>query len=127
MNIKHQLASYDINWPVINGQEITHKSLKDMGFGVITNSFRLVDTPYIIDGEELMIPVPMPTYEIRRKGLQGAIRAKGGYTTVKLTKKGITIVGESVCNPTFDHFDKSVGIKLATINAVRELQKVGQI
>lgn len=126
MNTKHQLASSDINWPVINNESISTQVLKSKGFSVIVNSFREVNTPYVINGQNFLIPVSMPSYEIRRKGLQGAIRAKGGYTTVKITKDGITVIGEAICSNN-DHFDKSVGIKIATINAVRELQKLGAI
>jgi hypothetical protein len=121
-----QLTNDQVNWPVINGETIDIAALKARGFSLIQNSFRLVDHPYEIEGKNVMVPVPMPVYEIRRLNLQGAMRAKGGYTTVKLTKPGITVIGESRTHPN-DHYCKGVGTKLAVTKAVNELARVGKL
>ena len=121
-----QLTENDVEFPVVNGETIDIAAIKNKGFSVIVNSFREVNMPYKIGGELMMIPVPMPTYEIRRLNLQGAIRAKGGYTTVKITKPGINIVGESNTHPN-DHYCKGVGVKLAFNKAIAELVKIGKL
>ena len=124
MNVNKQLNSYDVDWPVVNGETIDTAALKNKGLSVIISQFREVDMPYRINGMNVMIPVSMPVYEIRRLNLQGAVRARGGYTTVKFTKAGVNITAEARCNAS-DHFNKSVGIKIATAKAVVELQKNG--
>jgi hypothetical protein len=124
MNVNKQLNSNDVDWPVVNGETINATALKNKGLSVIINQFREVDMPYKINGMELMIPVSMPVYEIRRLNLQGAIHARGGYTTVKVTKAGVNIIAEARCHAS-DHFNKSVGIKIATAKVVNELLKNG--
>ena len=124
MNVNKQLNSYDVDWPVVNGETIDTAALKNKGLSIIINQFREVDMPYKINGMNVMIPVSMPIYEIRRLNLQDSVRACGGYTTVKFTKAGVNIIGEARCNAS-DHFNKSVGIKIATAKAVIELQKNG--
>lgn len=120
------LQVFSPSWPIVAGKEITTEGLKSLGFSIITNNFREVDSPYVIDGKEVMIPVPIPTYEIRRKNLQGAIRAKGGYITIKASKGKTTVVGVSNCHPS-EHFCKSVGIKLATCDVVKQLVSIGAL
>jgi hypothetical protein len=121
-----QLTNNQVNWPVVNGETIDIAALKARGFSVIQNTFREVDMPYVINGFEAMIPVPMPLYEIRRRNLLDAMRAKGGYTTIKLTKPGVTVVGEARAHPA-DHYCKGVGTKLAVTKAVNELVKQGKL
>ena len=121
-----QLTSSDVSWPTVNGEEITIDVLKSKGFSIINNSFRQINTPYNIHGMNVMIPVDMPIYEIRRKNLQGAILPKGGYITVKATKGKICVIGESICKKG-DHFDKTVGIKIATASAVSQLRNLGAL
>lgn len=121
-----QLTGGDINWPVVNGEEITTQVLKSKEFSVVINSFRDVATPYKLNGFPIMLPVPMPTFEIKRKNLQGAIIAKGGYVTIKVMNHKICVIGESRCRAD-EHFDKTVGIKLATADAVQQLVKLGAL
>ena len=121
-----QLTGQDVNYTVVNGETIDIAALKNKGFSIIMNTFRDVDVPYEINGVNVMVPVPIPTYEIRRLNLQGAIRAKGGYTTVKVTKPGVTVIGEARVHPN-DHFCKTVGVKLALNKAVAELIKKGKL
>jgi hypothetical protein len=119
-----QLTNSNTHWPEINGKTIDIAALRAKGFSVIINSFRYVKHPYVFQGHEVMVPVPMPVYEIRRLDLQDAILSKGGYTTVKLTKPGITVVGEARVNPS-DSFCKGVGVKIALGKAVAELSRNG--
>jgi hypothetical protein len=119
-----QLTNSNTNWPVIDGKTIDIAALRAKDFSVIVNSFRLVDMPYLINCDSVMIPVPIPTYEIRRKNLQNRIRARGGYTTVKITKPGLTVIGEAITHPD-DSFCKGVGVKIALKKAVDELVKSG--
>jgi hypothetical protein len=121
-----QLTGSDVNWPMVNGEEITTQTLKAKQFSVVTNSFRDVAVPYKINGHSIMLPVPIPTFEIRRKNLQGAIIAKGGYVTIKVMNSKVCVVGESKCRSD-EHFDKTVGIKLATADAVAQLVKLGAL
>lgn len=126
MNVTKQLNASDVNWPVVNGETIDATALKSRGFSIVTNTFRDVNMPYKINGVDVMVPVAIPTYEIRRLNLQGAMRAKGGYTTVKITKPGVCVIGEAKTHPN-DHFCKGVGIKLAFNKAVNELVKQGKL
>ncbi len=121
-----ELNANEVNWPVVNGEIIDTAALKKLDFSVIILQFRLASIPYDIGGIEVDIPIPIPMFEIRRKGLQKDVLARGGYTTVKVTKKGVTVVGESKCNPA-EHFNRSVGIKLATADAVKQLQKLNAL
>lgn len=124
MNVNSQLNTNDVDWPVVNGETIDTNALKNKGLSIIINQFRDVNMPYIINGVEVMVPVSMPVYEIRRLNLQGAVCARGGYTTVKATKHGVNITCEARCH-TSDHFNKSIGIKLATTKVVNELKNKG--
>ncbi len=119
-----QLTNLNTNWPIINGSQIDLTALRKIGYSVIVNSFRLVNMPYYINREEIEIPVPMPTYEIRRLNLQKKIHARGGYTTVKVTKPGFTFVGESRVHPD-DSFCKGVGVKVALGKVLNEMVKAG--
>lgn len=121
-----QLTNDKVNWPVVNGETIDIAALKKRGFSIIQNSFRDVNMPYRIEGLNVMVPVPIPVYEIRRLNLQGAMRSKGGYVTIKLTKPGVTVTGESRTHPN-DHFCKGVGAKLALAKAVNELALLGKL
>jgi len=104
----------------------TLRHLKKRDFSVIQNSFRLVNTPYRINGIDIMIPVPMPVFEIRRLNLQDAMLAKGGYTTIKVTKPGVTVVGEARTHHN-DHYCKGVGTKIALTKAVAELERLNKL
>jgi hypothetical protein len=124
MNKNTQLNANDIDWPIINGETIDTNALKKRGFSIITNQFRNVKTHFKINGQSLLIPVSMPVYEIRRLNLQKEVCACGGYTTVKITKSKVNVISEARCHSS-DHFNKSVGIKLATAKAVLELKRQG--
>jgi hypothetical protein len=115
-----------IDWPVVNGREITVQVLKDEGFSVVTNSFRQVSMPYVINGQGIMIPVDMPVYEIRRRNLQGLMLPKGGYTTIKVTQGKVCVIGEGKCHPN-DHFNKDFGIKIAMKDVVNQLLSVKKV
>lgn len=120
-----QLNQNEVNWPVVNGETIDIAALKNKGYSVIVNQWREVNTPYVVTNQNVknqfvVVPVSMPIYEVRRKGLLKQMRAKGGYTTVKVTKPGVNITGEAKCAPS-DHFNKAVGIRVATQKAVEEL------
>ena len=119
-----QLTNSNTNWPVVNGVTVNIATLREKGYSVIVNSFRLVDMPYLINGEEAMVPVPIPTYEIRRQNLQERIHARGGYTTVKVTKPGFTFTGESRVHPN-DSFCKGVGVKVELGKVLEEMTKAG--
>jgi hypothetical protein len=107
--------------------ETVMKSVRSAGFKTSIVHFRRVSQPYKIitpAGKlEVNIPVDMPLFEIRRRGLTKNILAKGGYTTARIWGNNIDVVAESRCNDQFDVFCNRLGSTKAFFAAHALLQK----
>jgi hypothetical protein len=102
--------------------ETVMKSVRNAGFKTSIIHFRRVSQPYEIitsTGKiKVDIPVDMPLFEIRRRGLTSKILAKGGYTTARIWGNNIDVVAESRCNDQFDIFCNRLGSTKAFFSAV---------
>lgn len=110
--------------------ETVVKQLKTKGYRLSTIHWRNVKTPYSVTTPtgkfEVEVPVSIPLFEARRKGIMGQLMARGGYTTMRLVnrEKKIEVLGESRCHPN-DSFNNKLAFVKAFSNLMANAKKAG--
>lgn len=97
----------------LNRIEVAIRELKENGLKLSSVHYRNVTLPYSLNGskkEIVLVPVPMPLHEIKRRGLQKNIISNGGYTTVRIKNKNgtIDVTGVAECSVE-DGFNNRLG------------------
>ncbi len=107
--------------------EAAMKSVRSAGYKTSIIHFRRVLLPFDVISYagkiNIKVPVDMPLFEIRRRGLTSNIVAKGGYTTARIWGKGIDVVAESRCHDEADVFCNRLGSTKAFFSAAKLLKE----
>ena len=114
-DVIQQLRNNGLKVQSVHYRLITMQAAGTLGFGYKFRSNGKATT-------RVMVQIPMPLQEIRRKGLQKNIVANGGYTTLRIINKdgSIDVTGEGKCHET-DAFSNSNGFKNALNDAISQL------
>lgn len=106
------------------------KQLKSKGYRLSTVHWRSVATEFVVKTPygkaNVVVPVDMPLFEIRRQGINKNILARGGYTTMRLTHKDkkIEVAGVSKCHPR-DSFNNKLAYTKAFWDLVANASDAG--